>query len=169
MTGLWKLLNSPLILVLIGISLWSFLSNRAVSPVHQTREYVKTMTDLAKNLTDQQRKTDSELIEVSKLLTINEVRIVPTEHANRIKVIGQLTNQSSVAVKQLHLVASFRNADGTLVDVLDVPSYGIGILSSKQSLAFAFERYYKKDSPEFTSLQADRADVRVGSFKIAGS
>lgn len=86
--------------------------------------------------------------EVAKQIEIKNVKTLLTPFGGQEKVIGTIVNGSDKSLKQIHVTASFYNADGQLIDVNEERLHNIKLLGAHQSADFTFIWRHKKEEPE---------------------
>jgi len=143
MSKLWKILNAPLVVVLLALAVWPIFTvlssvvalKLGVEQISETvsQEVVKPFQQMSSEQ-DQKLKFEFQILE--KVVASN-IGFAPTSWPGKIKVIGTITNNSDKTVKGIHLSASFLRA-GKLVNVNDEWLSRVKAISPGSSVDFNF-------------------------------
>jgi hypothetical protein len=143
MNNFWKFLNTPLVVVIIALSIWPILTvlssgiavKLGIKQISEavTAEVVKPFQEMG---TEQDEKLRIEADAIKKI-TISNVRFAPTSWKGKAKIIGTITNNSTKTVKGIHLTASLYE-NNELVNVNDEWLARLKLLSPKTSADFNF-------------------------------
>lgn len=143
MTKLWKILNAPIVVVLLALALWpifTVLSSSAAlklgaEQISKTvsKEVVKPFQHMN---SEQDQKLKSELQILEKVVA-SDIGFAPTSWPGKIKVIGTIANNSDKTIKRLQISASFRK-NGKLVNVNDEWLSRVKAISPGSSIDFNF-------------------------------
>ncbi len=164
MTPIWKILNSPLVVVVIALALWPLLS--ALSAQYAWRNVVGAISgDVSSaysGLKDTQRKNDQAKMTALAALKITGAKLVPAAYKGRQKVIGTLHNTGKRTVKQVKVTLSFFTTDGTLMDVNTSWLSNIAFIKPGEKANFQARRSYDRKS----GTPAARVSVRVTALSV---
>jgi len=143
MSKLWKVLNAPLVVVLLALAIWPIFT--VLSSVVAVRVGVEKISEAVsqeivkpfqKMGSEQNKKLKSEFQTLEKVLVSN-VGFAPAPWDGKIKVIGTITNNSDKTVKDIHLSASFRRAE-KLVNVNNEWLSNVKAIGPNSSIDFNF-------------------------------
>jgi len=143
MKQLWKILNAPLVVVVIAISIWPILtvlsSGVAVElGVDQISEVVSE--EIVKPFQNMGAEQDEKLkieVDVLEKLIVSNVTFAPSSWKGKVKIIGTITNNSTEVVKSVHITSSFYR-DNTLINVKESWLTQIKVIKPGASVDFTF-------------------------------
>ena len=144
MNNLWKILNAPLIVVLIALAAWPILTvlsgGIAVKlGIEQISEAVSegVIEPFTKMGIEQDEELKKEAMVINKIVVSN-VGFAPTSWAKKVKVIGTLINNSNQTVKSINITASFYQGD-KLVNVNEEWLSQLKVINAGASSDFSFQ------------------------------
>lgn len=143
MSKFWKIINSPLIVVLIALSIWPILTVLSGSlavklGVQQIAETVsEEVVEPFQNMSSEQDEKHKNEIDVLKKMTVSNIAFAPTSWTGKLKIIGTITNNSTHAVKGLHVSSSVYQNE-TLVNVNNDWLSNLKYISPNASADFTF-------------------------------
>ncbi|MDX1484929.1 MAG: FxLYD domain-containing protein [Alphaproteobacteria bacterium] len=159
MNAIWKVLNSPLVVVLIALALWPLLSTLSARYAWQnvvggiTGEVAGAYTGLK----DTQVKRDRARMAAIDGMEVTAARLVAGRYAGRQKVIGTVKNAGSGTVKQVKMTISYFDGTGELIDVGSTWLGNIAFLKPGESANFSAARGYDRKAGQ----PAARVTVKV--------
>ena len=144
MNKLWKILNAPLIVVLIAFAAWPILTvlsgGIAVKlGIEQISGAVSegVIEPFTKMGIEQDEELKKEAMVINKIVVSN-VGFAPTSWAKKVKVIGTLINNSNQTVKSINITASFYQGD-KLVNVNEEWLSKLKVINAGASSDFSFQ------------------------------
>ena len=145
MSSLWKILNTPLVVVLIALSVWPILTvlsgslavKLGIQQMAETvsEEVVKPFQNMSSEQ-DEKLKIEAAIL---KKMAVSNIAFAPTSWTGKLKVIGTLTNNSTYAVRGIHISSSIYEND-ILVNVNDDWLSNLKSISPNASADFSFNR-----------------------------
>ncbi len=167
MARLWKFLNSPLIVVLIALSIWPILL--AVTSAYSMKFGIKELagtigSEVVQPFKEMSNAQDEKLKKELKIIdniAISNVKFVPSQWKNRQRVIGQLTNNSDATVKTIKIIVSYYAKDKSLIDVGDEWLSSIKALRPKETTPFSVNR-----SVDENGKPADSVKIKIGDLTM---
>ena len=167
MNKLWKILNAPLIVVLIAFAAWPILTvlsgGIAVKlGIEQISEAVSegVIEPFTKMGIEQDEKLKKEAMVINKIVVSN-VGFAPTSWAKKVKVIGTLINNSNQTVKSINITASFYQGD-KLVNVNEEWLSKLKVINAGASSNFSF----KADVEEGQGANNLKVQIKVSDLEI---
>ncbi len=164
MQKIWKVLNSPLIVVLIALAIWPYFAilpaKLGVDSSYEEAKGRKHSSDL--NLKNGLSVEETEAL-MAQVKTEN-VRLVTASLSSQ-NVIGSVHNTSDKIITEIVLTISFYDESGELMDVKVENLRNIQFLRPGDSIDFSEKRFFnkEKDSP------ASSVFVRLTSLGIVKS
>ena len=143
MSKLWKILNTPLVVVLIALSIWPILTvlsgGLAVKlGIQQIAEAVsEEVVEPFQNMSSEQDEKLKIEVGVLNKMTVSNIAFAPTSWTGKLKVIGTITNNSTHSVKGLHVSSSVYQND-ILVNVTNDWLSNVKSISPNTSADFTF-------------------------------
>ena len=164
MNTVWKILNSPLIVVLIALALWPLLST--LSARFALQNVIGGITgDVSRaysGLKDTQLKQDQAKMAALKEVEVKGVRLVAGRFKGRQKVIGTLRNTGTRTVKQIKVTISYFDGEGRLIDVATSWLSNVAFLKPGEEVNFSANRGYDRK----TGAPAQRVSVKVTALSV---
>ena len=164
MNLIWKILNSPLVVVMIALAIWPLLS--AMSAQYAWRNVAGAIagdvTSAYSGLKNTQIKNDQTKMAALDALKVSGAKLIPAAYKGRQKVIGTLHNVGKRTVKQVKLTLSFFTTDGTLMDVNTSWLSNIAFIKPGEKANFEARRSYNRKS----GTPAARVSVRVTALNV---
>jgi len=143
MSNLWKILNAPLIVVIIALSIWPILtvlsSGVAVKlGMKQISEAVseEVVKPFQKMGSEQDDKLKKEARVLEKVVVSN-IGFAPTSWPGKVKIIGTITNNSGKTVKGIYITSSLYQMD-RLINVNDKWLARLKVINPGASADFSF-------------------------------
>ena len=167
MNTAWKILNSPLVVVLIALALWPLLSS--LSARSALRNVIGGITgDVAGaygSLKDTQAKQDQAKMAALKEVEVKGLKLVAGRYKGRQKVIGTLKNAGNRTIKQIKVTLSYFDAHGGLMDVDTSWLSNIAFLKPGEEANFSANRGFDRK----TGAPARRVTVKVTALSVVES
>lgn len=144
MSKLWKILNTPLVVVLIALSVWPILTVLSGSlavklGIQQIAEAVsEEVVKPFQNMSSEQDEKHKIEADVLNKMVVSNIAFAPTSWTGKLKVIGTITNNSTHSVKGLHISSSVYQHD-TLVNVNDDWLSNLKFIGPKAAENFNFQ------------------------------
>ena len=167
MNKLWKILNAPLIVVLIAFAAWPILTvlsgGIAVKlGIEQISGAVSegVIEPFTKMGIEQDEKLKKEAMVINKIVVSN-VGFAPTSWPKKVKVIGTLINNSNQTVKSINITASFYQGD-KLVNVNEEWLSKLKVINAGASSNFSF----KADVEEGQGANNLKVQIKVSDLEI---
>lgn len=190
----WRFLNSPLVVVLLGVVLWQVLQLVMVEYTMSRRmgswmgEYTNITSSVGSALfggtnegtrwqgafSRYQAEKDRQALErlqLSELLTVTNLQRVPGGHPGREKYTMTFVNGSDRIVQDVELSVQFFNEAGVMVDVEEETLRG-RLIRPGESCVAAVTRYAGPPNAEESVLASNRAvsaQARVTAFEVVVS
>lgn len=171
MKKVWKILNAPLVVVVIAILIWPtitiFSGSYAISK--QIDQVASSVKNAFKGNSDSQLKKTREYIEIRKVISIKNARVMPGDWKNKEKVIATIKNGSVKNIKTIRIGASYYDKAGELIDVGDEWLHSIKVLGPGESVDIKFDRILGDHQLTREELAANRAasiKLRINSFDV---
>jgi len=167
MNNLWKILNAPLVVVLIALAAWPILTvlsgGIAVKlGIEQISGAVSegVIEPFTKMGIEQDEELKKEAMVINKIVVSN-VGFAPTSWTKKVKVIGTLINNSNQTVKSINITASFYQGD-KLVNVNEEWLSQIKVINAGASSDFSFQA----DVEEGQSANNLKVQIKVSGLGI---
>ncbi len=167
--GLWKSLNSPLVVLLLGLALWPLASSMAVR--WKLRTFAREVRALAQETGDPKEtgtlkllvsgwvsqvasgitgafsqmgedraETMSEYRRLRPSIRVSEVKQVESAWPGREKIVGKIANDSDKAISTVKITTMFYDASGSLIDVDNKWISEIKVIEPSTAVGFTVER-----------------------------
>ena len=164
MNYLWKILNSPLVVVLAALALWPFLSSLSARYAIQNvfGGVTRDVQGAYSGLKDKQMKQDQAKMAAIEGVTAKGVKLVAGRYKGRQRVIGTLRNNGKRTVKQIKVTLSYYDADGALMDVGTTWLSNVAFLKPGAEANFSANRGYDRK----TGTPATRVTVKVTALNV---
>ena len=104
-----------------------------------------------------------------KHVSLKEVKTAPSNFSSKERIIGEIHNESSDAITDIHLNFTMYAADGSLLDVADQSLHEIKVLLPGQSIGFTVDHDLGDSSSDKAVLEARKAvkiTAQIVSFDI---
>lgn len=164
MNTVWKILNSPLVVVLIALAVWPLLST--LSARFALQNVIGGITGDVKGaysgLKDTQMKQDRAKMAALKGVEAKGVKLVAGRFKGRQKVIGTLKNTGQRTVKQIKVTLSYFDGAGTLMDVDTSWLNNIAFLKPGEGANFSANRGFDRK----TGAPAARVSIKVTALSV---
>jgi hypothetical protein len=184
--GLWRMLNSPLIVLIIALALWPIASSIAVrwklrTFSHEVRALAQETADekeagtlkllvsgwvsqVASGLSggfsqmgEDRAKTLADFRRVRPSILVTEVKAVESSWPGREKVVGKITNNSDQAIETVKITTMFYDASGSLIDVDNKWLSDIKVIEPKTAVGFSVERSMGQGNEPPAQLEARKS------------
>jgi hypothetical protein len=184
--GLWRMLNSPLIVLVIALGLWPIASSIAMR--WKLRTFSSEVRALAQETTGEKdagtlkllvsgwvsqvasglsgafsqmgedhAKTMAEFRRVHPSILVTDVKAVESSWPGREKVVGRITNNSDQAIDTVKITSMFYDASGSLIDVDSKWLSDIKVIEPKTAVGFSVERTMGQGNEPAAQLEARRS------------
>ena len=184
--GLWRMLNSPLIVLILALALWPIASSVAVR--WKVRTFAREVRALAQNAGDEketgtlkllvsgwvsqvasgisgafsqmgedQGKAMTEFRRVRPSILVTDVKPAESAWPGREKVVGKIANNSDQAIDSVKITTMFYDVDGNLIDVDNKWLNEIKVIEPKAAVGFAVERTLGQGNEPRDQLEARRS------------
>ncbi|MCK4739498.1 MAG: FxLYD domain-containing protein [Deltaproteobacteria bacterium] len=175
---IWKVLNSPLIVVVVALVLWPLLSTLTASYavtslkdalVESSKEMATEFKGAFSGNSEKETKKILDNIEVAKKIKLESVKTAPSSWKTQEKIIGTITNNSKEIIKSINLTASFYDTSGELIDVQEAWLSKIKYLMPGDSKDFTFTRNLGSHSDpedELAKRKGESIEVVLSDFSI---
>lgn len=168
---LWNLLNSPLAVVMIGLSVWplltAFTAQHALSKI--TTDTIASISQAFESFDDGKSQKASAFIAIKEKVTFSNVNDAFTSWPNKEKIVATITNGSDAPITSIMLNVSFYDAGNRLIDVLDNQWLSnISVLQPGESMNFSLTRAMGggNEPPEaLAERKSARVDIALASAK----
>jgi hypothetical protein len=164
MNTVWKILNSPLVVVLIALALWPLLST--LSARFALQNVIGGITGDVKGaysgLKDTQMKQDRAKMAALKGIEVKGVKLAAGRFKGRQKVIGTLMNKGTRTVKQIKVTLSYFDGAGGLIDVDTSWLNNIAFLKPGEEANFSANRGFDRK----TGAPAKRVSIKVTALSV---
>ena len=162
MNIVWKILNSPLVVVLIALALWPLLSTLSARYALQNviGGITGDVTSAYSGLKDAQLKKDRAKMAALEGVEVKGVKLVGGRFKGRQRLIGTLRNTGTRTVKQIKVTISYFDGEGRLIDVATSWLSNVAFLKPGEEVNFSANRGYDRK----TGVPAQRASVKVTSL-----
>lgn len=166
MGKLWNFLNSPLIVVLVALSIWPILL--ALTSAYSMKIGIQEMAGAIgsevvapfKKMGQQQDEKLKKELNIIDNIAVSNVKFVPSDWKNRQKVIGQLTNKSDATAKTIKVIVSYYAKDKGLIDVGNEWLSSIKALRPGETTSFTMNRSVGEQGP------ADKVEIKIGDLTL---
>ena len=193
----WQILNKPLTILLIAFLLWPFVSawqhrlamrsavrelnSIAIEMSRGNENGVKMVASAAASQLFDGFKSVAESSKTEQaaqlgrftnnvgLVSLTEIKTVPSQFSNREKIIGAIRNGSASAVSDIRLNFMLFAANGSLIDTMDKNLFDVKILQPGQTIGFSVDRELgamKDDKAALDARRAAKVTAQVVSFTI---
>lgn len=166
----------PLVILGFKAPLVELSKNDGKGPVKEivsgiATQFVDGIKEPFSKLMNTQQDENSKDFELAKTLEIKNVKTIPSPFPGQEKVIGTIYNGSDQTINNIHVTASFYDANGNLLDVNSQWLSDLKFIASKQSADFEFNWQYKDedDSDDTTSTTPKPTPAKDKSAKIEAS
>ena len=167
MNKLWKILNAPLIVVLIAFAAWPILTvlSGGIAVKLGIEQISGAVSEgIIEPFTEMGIEQDEELKKEAMVINkieVSNIGFAPTSWAKKVKVIGTLINNSSQTVKSINITASFYQGD-KLVNVNEEWLSRIKVLKAGASSDFSFQA----DVEEGQGANNLKVQIKVSGLEI---
>ncbi len=168
---IWKLLNSPLIVVIIALSIWPILSaftmHQAISKL--TTDTVGAVVGAFKSFDESESNEARSFMQIREDIEFTNIKYSFSDWKNKEKIIATVTNRHKKPVRHISVNISFYDQKNELIDVID--SYwvtGITILQPNESINFSYSRVLgniNEDDKILEKRKSHKAVITVSSLK----
>ena len=170
MSNLWKILNAPIVVVLIALAVWPALGAYTGFKVIETGT-VKVKNAIKDGFSQAAGDQDKKLEAKIKLLAnidVKNIKSVRSGWKGKEKIVAEIVNNTDKTIKSIHISVSFYNKEGGLIDVNNQWLGGKFVLP-KDKYAFDIKRDIgERDEPEevLNKRKSHKVEIKVVDFDV---
>lgn len=164
----WKLLNSPLIIIIIALSAWPLLASFTIhnSVKRITTDSVNAIVDAFDSFDQHKDEKALFFLQSRDNIKFTNIKKAYSDWPSKEKFIATITNNHDKTIRDLNLNISFYNKNNELIDVVDsMWISGLIALKPKESFNFDFSRDIgdAKDK-DLEDKKSTKVIIKVSSF-----
>lgn len=168
---IWKLINSPVIVVLLALSVWPMLSaftiQQAVSKI--TTDTVETISEAFQDIGNDDEEAAAFLEYRDKIIFTN-IKHAHSNWSNKEKIIATVTNKYDKPIKRVVANISFYNQDNELIDVIDNQWISLTpVLPPNESFNFSVSREIgdlNAENDDLENRKSAKVTMKISSIEI---
>lgn len=168
---IWKVINSPVIVVLLALSVWPILSaftiQQAISKI--TTDTVETISEAFQDMGNDDEEA-REFLEYKDRIVFTNIKHAHSGWSNKEKIVATVTNNYDKPVKRVVANISFYNQDNELIDVIDNQWISIApILQPNESFNFSVSREtgdLSTDAGAQVTGKSDKVVMKISSVEL---
>jgi len=120
MKKIWTILNSPLVVVLVALSVWPILGAYTGFKVME-QGAIKVKSAISEGLggvtSEEQNQKILKKIEILKNINVKNINNVKSDWKGKEKIVAEIHNNTKHTIRSIHYSASFYDKGGELIDV----------------------------------------------------
>ncbi|VFQ42800.1 FxLYD domain-containing protein [Desulfoluna butyratoxydans] len=168
---LWKLLNSPIIVVAIALSIWpvftALTAQYAISKL--TSQTINAISNAFHTLDENKSDEIGSFLAIKENVNFSNVNYTFSDWPTKEKLVATITNDSNQPLNEIMLNVSFYDAQDNLIDVQDNTWLSnIKILQPGESHNFSIKRSLgtiQATDEEVSERRSNRVEIHLSSAK----